>query len=169
MQEMQKKSVYIETTIPSFVTAKPTTDIGNLFRQTTAKTFWEYERHKYDLYTSPYVWEECAKGDKEAAQRRLDLIKEIPQIPKSREADDLAEEYFEYLKIPQRAKTDCSHLAICVVNKIDFLLSWNMTHLGDVAHDKVLEYNIKRNLWVPSLLDPDTFMRKMQLEETADV
>ena len=102
MQEMQKKSVYIETTIPSFVTAKPTTDIGNLFRQTTAKT-------------------------------------------------------------------DCSHLAICVVNKIDFLLSWNMTHLGDVAHDKVLEYNIKRNLWVPSLLDPDTFMRKMQLEETADV
>jgi len=163
---LPKKSVYIETTIPSLVTAKPSADIGNLFRQTTAKVFWEYERHKYDLYTSLYVWEECANGDKEAAKKRLDLIKDIPQIPKSKETDELAEEYFEYLKIPEKAKTDSSHLAICVVNKINVLLSWNMTHLGDVAFNKVVEYNAKRNLWIPSLLDPDTFMRKMKLEET---
>jgi len=163
-----RKSVYIETTIPSLVTAKPSADIGNLFRQTTAKVFWEYERHKYDLYTSQYVIEECEKGDKEAATRRLDLIKDIPQIPKSKETDELAEEYFKYLKISQKAKTDSSHLAVCVVNKIDVLLSWNMTHLGDIAFSKVVEYNTRRNLWTPSLLDPDTFMRRMKLEETTD-
>ncbi len=28
-----------------------------------------------------------------------------------------------------------------------------------------IEYNIRRNLWTPGLLDPDTFMRKMKLEE----
>jgi hypothetical protein len=160
-----KKSVYIETTIPSLVTARPSRDIGELFRQQIAREFWEYERHKYDLYTSSYVWEECEKGDKDAAKRRLELIKDIPQIPKTKETDDLAEEYFAYLQIPQKAKTDSSHLAICVINRIDFLLSWNLTHLGDIAFNKVVEYNTRRNLRTPGLLDPDTFMRKMRLEE----
>jgi len=160
-----KKSVYIETTIPSLITARPSRDIGELFRQQVAKEFWENERQKYDLYTSQYVIEECEKGDKEAAKRRLELIKDIPQIPKTKETDELAEEYFVFLKIPQKAKTDSSHLAICVTNKIDFLLSWNLTHLGDIAFNKVVEYNVRRNLWTPGLLDPDTFMRKMKLEE----
>ncbi len=111
-----KKSVYIETTIPSLVTARSSRDIGVLFRQQMARDFWEFERHKYDLYISTYVIEECEKGDKEAARRRLELIKDIPQIPKSKEADELAEEYFAFLQIPQKAKTDCSHLAICVIN-----------------------------------------------------
>jgi len=163
--DSSKKKVYIETTIPSLITARPSRDIGELYRQQVAKDFWEYERHKYDLYTSLYVVEECAKGDEEAAKRRFELIKDIQQIPKSKETDDLAEEYFAYLQIPPKAKTDCSHLAICVINKIDFLLSWNLTHLGDSAYGKTYEYNIRRNLWTPGLLDPDTFMRKMKLEE----
>jgi hypothetical protein len=161
-----KRKVYIETTIPSLITARLSGDIGILFRQQKATEFWENERQKYDLYVSLYVIEECAKGDKEAARRRLELIKDIPQIPKTKETDKLAEEYFKFLQIPSRAKTDCSHLAICVANKIDFLLSWNLTHLGDIAYQKVLEYNIKHDLWTPGLLDPDTFMRKMKLEET---
>jgi len=160
-----KKKVYIETTIPSLITARLSADIGVLFRQQKAMEFWENERHKYDLYVSLYVIEECEKGDEKAAKRRLELIKEIPQIPKSKETDELAEEYFEFLQIPPKAKTDCSHLAICVINKIDFLLSWNLTHLGDIAYQKTYEYNIRRNLWTPGLLDPDTFMRKMKLEE----
>jgi hypothetical protein len=165
---LPKKSVYIETTIPSLITARPSRSISGLFRQQIARDFWEYERHKYDLYISIYVWEECEKGDEEAAKRRLELIKDIPQIPKTKETDELAEEYFAFLQIPQKAKTDCSHLAICVVNKMDVLLSWNLTHLGDVAFNKVVEYNTRRNLRTPSMLDPDTFMRKMKLEEAED-
>jgi len=165
IMESSKKKVYIETTIPSLITARLSGEIGVLFRQQKAMEFWENERHKYDLYVSLYVIEECAKGDEKAAKRRLELIKDIPQIPKSKETDELAEEYFAFLQIPPKAKTDCSHLAICVINKMDFLLSWNLTHLGDSAYQKTHEYNIRRNLWTPDLLDPDTFMRKMKLEE----
>ena len=165
LMDSPKKSVYIETTIPSLITARLSKDISILFRQQKATEFWENERLKYDLYISLYVIEECAKGDEVVAKKRLELIKDIPQIPKTKEIDKLAEEYFTFLKIPERAKTDCSHLAICVVNKIDFLLSWNLTHLGDIAYRRVMEYNIRNNLWTPNLLDPDTFMRKMKLEE----
>jgi len=161
---MKKKSVYIETTIPSLVTARPSNNIIELSRQYVAKSFWENERHKYDLYISRYVWEECEEGDKDAAKRRLYLIKDIRHLQANSEVEELAEEYFKYLDIPQKAKTDCFHLAICVVNKIDFLISWNMSHLGGATYLKTATFNIKRNLWLPQLLTPDVFMKVMENE-----
>jgi hypothetical protein len=119
-----KKKVYIETTIPSVITARPSRDIRNLYRQQISKEFWEYERHKYDLYISEYVLRECKKGDKNAANRRLELLKDIQFLYTSEDVEKLAEEYFRYLNIPQRAKTDCFHLAISVVEKMDYLMSW---------------------------------------------
>ncbi|MCL1948071.1 MAG: hypothetical protein FWF51_13115, partial [Chitinivibrionia bacterium] len=101
---MKRKSVYIETTIPSYVTANPSYDSVKLLLQIIARNFWENERHKYDLYISEYVWEECEKGDPDAAHRRLDLIKDIQFLPVIPETEKLAEEYFEYLNIPQKAK-----------------------------------------------------------------
>ena len=161
--ETLKKSVYIETTIPSVITARQSRDIGTLYRQTVTKDFWDNERHKYDLYVSEYVIEECEKGDTDAAKRRLDLIKDIPSLPKSKDIDNLAEEYFKHLTIPDRAKTDCFHLAVCVMEKIDFLLSWNLTHLGNDIFLKVYDFNQERGLKTPRLLDPDTFMSVMKL------
>jgi predicted P-loop ATPase/GTPase len=159
---MKKRSVYIETTIPSLVTARPSNNIEELFRQTVAKRFWEDERRKYDLYISRYVIEECEKGDPYAAKRRIELIKNIPQLQVTSEAEKLAEEYFEYLNIPQKAKTDCFHLAVCVTNEIDFLISWNMTHLGNPTYSRILLFNGNRNLWLPQLLTPDVFMESME-------
>ncbi|MCL1945812.1 MAG: type II toxin-antitoxin system VapC family toxin [Chitinivibrionia bacterium] len=159
---MKKKSVYIETTIPSLVTARPSREHRELFRQEEAKFFWENERHKYDLYISRYVIEECEKGDRDAAKRRLDLMKGIPHLQVTADAEKLAEEYFEYLNIPQKAKTDCFHLAVCVMNEIDFLISWNMTHLGQPTYSKIVLFNGNRNLWLPELLTPDVFMEIME-------
>ena len=159
---MGKKSVYIETTIPSLVTARPSREHRELFRQEEAKYFWENERHKYDLYISQYVIEECEKGDPDAAHRRLDLIKGIPILQVIPETEKLAEEYFEFLEIPQKAKTDCFHLAVCVMNEIDFLISWNMTHLGQPTYSKIVLFNGNRNLWLPELLTPDVFMEVME-------
>jgi len=161
---MEKKSVYIETTIPSLVTARPSNNIEELSRQYVAKNFWENERHKYDLYISRYVHEECNDGDPDAAKRRLDLIKDIQFLPVTSETEKLAEEYFEYLNIPQKAKVDCFHLAVCVMNKFDFLISWNMTHLGTPTYRKIISFNEHRNLWLPELLTPDVFMKIMENE-----
>ncbi|MCL1947107.1 MAG: type II toxin-antitoxin system VapC family toxin [Chitinivibrionia bacterium] len=161
---MKKKSVYIETTIPSYATATPSNDSVKLLRQVITRNFWENERHKYDLYISQYVVEECEKGDKDAAKRRIDLIKGIPQLQVTPEVVKLAEEYFEYLSIPQKAKTDCFHLAVCVMNEIDFLTSWNMTHLGTPTYSKIVSFNGNRNLWLPQLLTPDMFMEVMENE-----
>jgi hypothetical protein len=161
---MKKKSIYVETTIPSLVTARQSKNVIDAFRQYISREFWEYEKHKYDLYISRYVIEECSKGNPEAAKRRIDLIKDIPLLRTTSETEELAEKYFSLLNIPLRAKTDCFHLAVCVVEKLDYLMSWNMTHLGGISYNEVAEYNYKHNLWLPRMNTPDTII-ELEKEE----
>ena len=154
-----KKAVYVETTIPSYATAKPSVDILSANRQAITKLFWEYEANKYKLYISQFVLDECQQGDSEAAKRRKSFIKDIPLIPDGDSTAALANEYFKFLKIPDRAKTDCFHLAVCVEAKIDYLLSWNFSHLGVEAYAKIFEYNNKRGIWVPKLVTPEMLIQ----------
>jgi len=160
-----KRSIYIETTVPSIITSRPSRDIRNLYRQEISKEFWEYERQKYNLYISQYVVEECKRGDEDAAKRRLELIKDIPSLPTSEDVENLAEKYYKCLGISKKAKTDCFHLAISVIGKMDYLMSWNMTHLGERYFNEVAEYNYKNSLWLPRMHTPDAIM-DIEKEET---
>ncbi|MDR3139363.1 MAG: type II toxin-antitoxin system VapC family toxin [Treponema sp.] len=153
--EDKKKTLYIETTIPSYATSRESSNLIIAARQLLTKRFWEEEREKYELYTSQYVIEECELGDPDAAKRRLDFISGITVLPKTKEIANLAKIYLNLLQITERAKTDCFHLATCVISEIDYLLSWNCTHLGFGSYIKVLEYNTKHELWSPLLITPD--------------
>jgi predicted nucleic acid-binding protein len=151
------QSIYIETTIPSYAVAKPSLDVLKVARQTLTIRFWENERQKYDLYTSQFTLDECARGDKIAAQKRLDFLRGLKILPNTVPIGNLAVIYQQILNIPERAKTDCYHLATCVAAQLDYLLSWNCTHLGIFAYAKILEYNNKNGLKTPLLVTPEAF------------
>jgi len=159
------KSIYIETTIPSFATARPSRDTIIAGRQASTLLFWENERNKYELYVSQYVIDECSFGDEAAAQRRLDFLRGIPVIPKSEQIVALADIYQRLLNIPDRAKIDCYHLATCVTAEMDYLLSWNCTHLGIHTYIRILEYNDRNSLLTPLLLTPEALTETDVLEE----
>jgi hypothetical protein len=165
IMENTKKSLYIETTIPSYATSRQSSNIVIAARQFLTKRFWEEERENYELYTSQYVIEECSLGDPEAAKRRLAFISEIEVLPKIDEIADLAKIYFNLLQIPERSIADCFHLAVCVITKLDYLLSWNCTHLGFNSYIKVLDYNTKHELWSPLLITPDYLLNLSSEEE----
>jgi hypothetical protein len=152
------KSVYIETTIPSLAVSRPSRDTIIAGRQAATLHFWENERHKYDLYVSQFVIDECSLGDANAAKQRLDFIKNIPLIPHSEQVVKLAYDYYHLLGIPDRAKTDCFHLAACVIAELDNLLSWNCAHLGIYTFAKIKGYNEKRGLFTPLLLTPEALI-----------
>jgi hypothetical protein len=92
---------------------------------------------------------------REAAKKRLDFLDGISVINETGEIDRLALAYQKLLRIPDDAKTDCSHLAVCVVGRIDYLLTWNCRHLGIVAYTKAKLYNDERGLWTPILATPE--------------
>ena len=152
------KSLYIETTIPSLATSKPSRDMIIAGRQAATIYFWESERQKYDLYTSQYVIDECLQGDTEAAKRRLEFLEGIAIIPKSEQISGLANEYQKLLSIPDKSKIDCFHLAVCVISEMDYLMSWNCTHLGINTFIKIQKYNELKGLFTPILLTPEVLL-----------
>ena len=119
-----KKTVYIESTIPSYATALPSSNILNIVQKAQTLDFWNI-RDTYKLVISQLVITEISKGDPHAVQRRLDFIKGIELLPKPDGLDPLSALYQTMLGIPERAKIDCSHLAYCVLHQIDYLLTWN--------------------------------------------
>jgi len=149
------ESIYIETTIPSLATSKPSRDMIIAGRQAMSIYFWESERQNFDLYTSQYVIDECLQGDAEAAKRRLDFLRGVAIIPKSDKISELANKYQNLLNIPEKSKIDCFHLAVCVISEMDYLMSWNCTHLGINTFIKIQKYNETKGLFTPVLLTPE--------------
>jgi hypothetical protein len=162
--EEDKESVYIETTIPSYVSAWPSRDMIVVAHQIITRNFWDNERQKYDLYISQYVINECAKGDPEAARKRLDVIDGIKIIPEPKEVEKLAPIYKQLLNIPEGAKIDAFHLAISVLAEMDYVLSWNFKHMGVAAHGKLLRYNDAHGLKTPLLITPEAFLNNEEEE-----
>jgi len=165
----EKPTLYIETTIPSYAAAWDSLDLLKLHRQVITRAFWRDERHRFRLCTSDAVLDECADGDPDAALRRKDFMGGIQAYPVTDAEIALAAEYQRLLGIPERAKLDCVHLAVCVTNKVDYLLTWNCGHMGTVAQAAVTEYNTKRGLWVPRMVTPENINETIELEERNDL
>jgi predicted nucleic acid-binding protein len=154
----KKKSVYIETTIPSYITAKDSRDVLKLFRQTIARKFWDDVRIKYDLYVSELVIIECSRGDPIAAKKRVELLNGIPLLPINDKILQLAPIYKTILSLPEKAKVDAFHLAVAVVHEINYILSWNFAHMGIESYGILLKYNDTIGIKTPLLVTPEILL-----------
>ncbi|MBI5215613.1 MAG: hypothetical protein HY960_07645 [Ignavibacteriae bacterium] len=101
---MQKPSVYIETTIFSYLASKPSKDLIIAGHQQITHEWWQDIRPKYDCYISAFVVQEIERGDEESAKRRLSFINEATVLRANEEIRQLAAIYFEILQIPSSAK-----------------------------------------------------------------
>lgn len=125
------KSVYIETTIVSYLTARPSGDVINTARQQLTRAWWEARRHDFELLSSTIVVLEASAGDDEAAQRRLAVLRETQILEVTDEAVALATDLVRTLALPARASDDALHLATAAAHGVDFLLTWNCKHLAN--------------------------------------
>ena len=150
-----KQSVYLETTIPSYLAARTSSDLFIANRQATTHKFWENERQKYDLSISRYVLDECSQGDPDVAKRRLQLLDGIEILDDIPNVSTLANIYMRLLSIPQKNRIDAFHLAMCCVHEVNILLSWNCTHLGVDSMQIIQKHNDKHGLFTPKMVTPD--------------
>ena len=128
---MQKRSIYIETTIVSYLTARPSRDLIRAAHEALTREWWEYRRQEFELFTSELVVEEATRGNQEAARRRLDMLQQLRFLDTSEEAADLAVALVEEGPLPQKAADDAGHLALAATGGMDFLLTWNCRHLAN--------------------------------------
>lgn len=134
-----KQKVYLETTIPSFVTSLPSRDIVIAGKQEVSREWWNNRRELFELYVSPFVIDEAQKGNAEAAAKRMQLIRNIPVIADDDEVKRIAETIIQGGLIPKKASADAFHIAVATRHGVDILLTWNCTHIANAQILKKIE------------------------------
>ena len=127
-----KPRVYIETSIISYLTARPTRDLIRQGHQQITQEWWD-GRTRYELFASPVVVQEASAGDPGAAARRLEALWGITLLERSAEATHLAQELVARGGLPSKAAVDALHVAIAVASGMDYLLTWNCTHIANAT------------------------------------
>lgn len=145
-------SIYIETTIPSYLTAWPNSELVTAARQQITREWWETRRHDFDLYVSQLVIDEASAGDPEAAARRLEILDGIPLLGPNEDTGILVEALIRALTLPDRAAADAVHIALAVVNGMDFLLSWNCTHIANAALRSAIDVECRSLGYLPPVI-----------------
>ena len=128
-----KAKVYIETSVVSYLTARPSNDIRAMANQSATIEWWETQRPKFDLLISEFVVAEAGMGDPEAAQRRLAVIADCMELQATDESRALGLELVRRGALPANAEIDAFHVAIAAVNGVEYLLTWNCAHIAN-AH-----------------------------------
>ena len=132
------RTVYIETSIASYLTARPSRDLRAAAWQQTTIQWWEQERPKYELFTSELVLVEARAGDADAAQRRLTALDALPLLAVTDDAKELADRLIADGGIPAHAEADALHIAVAIVQRMDYLLTWNCRHINNAAAKPVI-------------------------------
>ncbi|MCH7989822.1 MAG: type II toxin-antitoxin system VapC family toxin [Planctomycetes bacterium] len=150
------KRVYIESTIPSYLAARPSRDLLQAARQQITHDWWNTQRHNYDLCISQTVIDEAEAGDSEAVKRRMPFLQQLPLLDLTEAVNDVAKAIMVSDLLPQKATRDAIHIAVSSVHGIDILLTWNCRHIANAAIMKELGAIVAANGYtMPILCTPE--------------
>jgi hypothetical protein len=135
-----KPKVYVETSVISYSSSRPSRDLIVAANQQITHEWWELHRVHFDIYVSQLVIQEAQAGDHDAAQRRLQTLDRIPLLELNQDALLLAEALLQNVPMPQTAVEDALHVAIATVHGMDYLLTWNFRHIANAT----MRYRIER-------------------------
>ncbi|MBP6242957.1 MAG: type II toxin-antitoxin system VapC family toxin [Chromatiaceae bacterium] len=146
-----KPKVYVETSIPSYLTAWRSRDIVIAGNQETTKEWWD-RRDDFELFISEFVLVEVASGAPEAAERRLAVLNGIPEIEITAEVELIAQRLLSQASLPSRARVDALHIAIATLGGMDYLLTWNCAHIANPAFRGRIETVIRSFGYEPPII-----------------
>jgi hypothetical protein len=128
-----KPTVYLETTIIGYLAMRLSRDLLVAANQQLTRDWWDNHRHKYESVISRFVIDECAKGDPTAAQERQTYINELQLINLPADVKPLADALLSRVSLPKKAEYDALHISAAAVNGVEYLLTWNCSHIANPA------------------------------------
>ena len=124
-------TAYIETTIPSYYSARNARSILQASRQFVTREWWDSGCSGFELVTSTETLNEAGEGDPEMAKARLELLGGIRILPVTEAVAELARILVTSGLVPAIASPDAVHIALASVHQIDFLVTWNFKHIAN--------------------------------------
>ena len=154
-----KPRVYIETSVISYLTSKPSRDLIIAGHQRLTLDWWDRELPKFNAVVSPIVLDEVARGDPGAPAERLKVTARMKLLPVDQAVRQLAARYLGELGFPEIAKVDALHLAVAAFHAVDYLVTWNCRHIANGRIIKRLtEVNLGLDIATPVICTPEELM-----------
>jgi len=151
--------VYLESTVVSYYAARPSRDLIIAAHQQITIEWWESVLPSLDPCISQFVIDEISRGDAEAAKKRLRVIEDFNVLRMLPEIAELAMKYNREIGIPQKCLTDAYHMALSVYHGLDYLVTWNCTHIASArVRGIVRNINDSLGLVTPVICTPEELM-----------
>ena len=152
------ETVYIETTIVSYLVARPSRDLIVAGHQQLTREWWDCRRAKFACFISDVVLDEARAGNAEQAALRLEALQGFPRLAATPEAERLAAAFLQGV-LPAKAVRDAAHLAIAAAGKVKYLLTWNCNHLANAQIlDRLEPIALKASFKLPRVCTPEELM-----------
>ncbi len=135
----ERTRLYIETTVVSYLVARPSRDVIAAGHQHTTLDWWQRRSRDSELCISQLVIEEAASGDPQAVEDRLAILEKMTVLEIADQAVELAEVLVRGQALPAKAGNDALHIAVAAVHQVPFLVTWNCRHLANAVLRKRIE------------------------------
>ncbi len=146
-----KIRVYVETSVVSFLTARPSRDPVNIARQLQAQALWRAQ-DRFSLVVSLAVLDEAARGHPNQAALRGQAVRLLPVLALSAQSAYLAQLLLQRNALPEKALADAVHIAIATTHKIKVVASFNFRHLASVFARAKIEHTLRQLGYEPPLI-----------------
>jgi hypothetical protein len=154
-----KPSLYVETTIPSYLVGEISPVIATAAHQMATRRWWDERRDAYRLFVSSAVDGEIGRGDSAFARQRQDRLTGLARLPVTSDVERLAEVIFTHVELPAAARVDALHLATSSYYRLDYLLTWNLKHIASGRVRLALaELHDAKGIHVPVICTPEELL-----------
>lgn len=156
-----KSKLYLESTIPSYLVARPSRDIILAGQQKCTHDWWNKRADDFEIFVSDVVFDEIATGEAAMAKKRMYLIKSFSLLPINQNVIELADEMIHGGPLPEKAARDATHIALSAVHGMHFLLTWNCTHIANAQmYAKMRAICAAHGFDCPVICTPDELLAK---------
>lgn len=158
-----KPIVYIESSVISYLTSRPSDDpIKSAWQAVTAQ-WWNTKFDQVTACISPYVIEEVSAGDPQAASQRIDMIRSLTVLDTNDQVEALAEFLLLGGGLPPKARFDALHIACAAFHNVDIVMTWNFKHIANPVQLPVMRgLCAARGYRLPELVSPLEMMENLQ-------
>ena len=157
------KTVYIDTSVVSYLTARPSRDLIIAARQQATREIWPRLLSEFESYISALVFHEAGRGNPDEAGKRLDALKPLPMLDLDEEVRILAEKIIDRGAVPREYPEDALHIALAAANGMDVVVTWNFSHMNNPSTRRMIRIALEREGYPsPEICSPEELLESDQ-------
>ena len=164
-----KPSVYLESTVVSYLVARPSSNPVLAARQKASRQLWENYADRFEFVTSHIVHNEIRQGNAGAARQRLEAVTLLRILETPPEVDTLAQKLLDSGAVPRNSLPDAQHIAIATVHNVEYLVSWNHRHIvNENKREHIEQICQEAGFQLTTICTPTQLMEDTQVKEAPE-